>query len=62
MKRISVWKKLVILLLGVVFLTLSGTILSKDWNKNWEIRSLARVVTNEPMADFRYPIQSGEAM
>jgi len=61
MKRIRVWKKLVILLLGLVFFTLSGTILSRDWNQNWEIRSLARVVTTEPMADFRYLIQSGEA-
>jgi hypothetical protein len=49
MKRIRVWKKLVILLLGLVFFTLSGTILSRDWNQNWEIRSLARVVTTEPM-------------
>jgi hypothetical protein len=49
MKRIRAWKKLVIVLLGVVFLTLSGTILSRDWSRNWEIRSLARVVTTEPM-------------
>jgi hypothetical protein len=49
MKRIKAWKKLVILLLGVVFFTLSGTIFSRDWNQNWEIRSLARVITTEPI-------------
>jgi hypothetical protein len=55
MKISSVWKKLVIFLLGTVFLAIPGTILAKEGDQRWEILNPEGVIKIEPMEINPHP-------
>ncbi len=55
MKRFRTWKRLVIFLLGPVFLAIPNTTLSAEGNQRWEILNPEGVIRIEPMEINPHP-------